>query len=390
MDYTPNNIPDNTNQASGYYPQGESGSYTPATPSPSQIYNATAPNNAPQYHYGAPQNFFNAQYLEEQRQKLLERRKHEKEIRTLGTNTGFTLFLVLGFSYLMSFVLFSPGLYSLYESNLTFASAFGIFYSVISVGLSFFIGAKLFKKSKSLDKIPFSAPKDKKQAFLLILIGFGGCLVANYITVFIRFFGEAVGIYSDYTALEDPSSTLDVVMIFIGSAIVPPLIEEFALRGVLMHSLRKYGNAFAILTSAFVFGLFHGNAVQMPFAFLCGLVIGYAVIATESLWTGIIIHCLMNAMSAISSGLIYYFDEYVSNTFFYVGSGVGIALGIVGLVIYLSRYSFNTPFKGDYMPNAPSLAGKFAKFNTSPAMIIAIILYVLQAVSQLTTTPPAN
>ena len=155
-----------------------------------------------------------------------------------------------------------------------------------------------------------------------------------------------------------------------------------------MQSLRKYGNLFAIVASAFVFGVFHGNAVQMPFAFLCGLVIGYAVMATESLWTGVIIHALMNSMSGISSALMYYFDEYTSNTFFYVGSGIGIALGIVAGVIYLKRYKDDKTSKDDCCFKEATLGEKFLKFNSSPVMIIAIILYIIQALSQLTTTPP--
>lgn len=388
MDYNPNNNPQNSGQSLGSCPQGNN--YVPPqqAPSPAEIYNATAPNNAPQYHYGTPQSFFNPQYLEEQRQKMLERRHHEKNIKALGTNTGLTLLMVLAFSYALSFLLVTPTFFKLYETNLTFASAFGIFYSAISVGLTFFIGSKLFKRNKALGTIPFNYPKDKTKTLLLVLIGFGGCLVANYVTVFLRAFGEGIGIYSDYTALQDPSSTLDVVMIFIGSAIVPPLFEEFAMRGVLMQSLRKYGDAFAIVTSAFVFGVFHGNAVQMPFAFLCGLVIGYAVIATESLWTGVIIHGLMNAMSAGSSALIYYFDEYVSNTFFYVGSAVGITFGILALIIYLTRYKKENLLKNNgYINNVPIIE-KFLKFNSSPVMIITIIIYFIQAVSQLTTTPP--
>lgn len=217
-------------------------------------------------------------------------------------------------------------------------------------------------------------------------MGFGGCLIANYITAFLRLLAEGVGIYSDYTALEEPSSLLDVIIIFIGSAIVPPLFEEFALRGVLMQNLRKYGDAFAIIASAFVFGLFHGNAVQMPFAFLCGLIIGYAVVATESLWTGIIIHGLINAMSAISSALIYYFDEYVSNTFFYIGSVVGIAVGIIALLIYSTRYKNYKLANHDKNSMGLSLGEKFSKFISSPLMILVIVLYLVEAISQLAAT----
>lgn len=387
MDYIPNNTPNITGEV---YGNNQQTANNPSTPTPSQIYNSSVTNGTPNYHYGAPHNFFNPQYIEEQRKKLIERRKHEKKIRSLGTNTGIMLLILLGISFVLSFVLVAPTFSKLYESNLTFASAFGIFYSVISVGGAFFIGSKILKNQKLFRNIPYNSPKDKKKALVLILIGFGGCLLANYITVFLRAFCEGLGIYSNYTALQDPSSTLDVVMIFLGSSLIPPLVEEFALRGVLMQSLRKYGDLFAIVTSAFVFGVFHGNAVQMPFAFLCGLVIGYAVIASESLWTGIIIHALMNGMSAISSGLIYYFDEYVSNTFFYIGSAVGIALGIIGVIIYLTKYKDNGILKNNGSYTDMSSGEKFIKFNTSPVMIIAIILYVLQAITQLTTTPPVQ
>jgi len=388
MDYTPNNnTPDTGSQQMGDSPQGNVYSATHQSPTPAEIYNANNTATGPQYHYGAPQSFFNPQYLEEQRKKLIERRHHEKTIKSLGTTTGLILLILLGISFLLSFLLVIPTFSKLYASNLTFASAFGIFYSVISVGGAFYIGSKILKSQKLFKGIPYNPPKDKTKALLLVLIGFGGCLLANYITVFLRAFGEGLGIYSDYTAMQEPSSTFDVVMIFISSSLIPPLVEEFALRGVLMQSLRKYGNLFAIVTSAFVFGVFHGNAVQMPFAFLCGLVIGYAVLATESLWTGVIIHALMNGMSAISSGLVYYFDEYVSNTFFYIGSAVGITLGIVGLIIYMTRYKNDETLKNTGSYRDMTLGEKFIKFNTSPVMIVAIILYVIQAVSQLTTTP---
>lgn len=387
MDYTPDNTTNTTGQPTVNLPQGNGYSATPQKPSPAEIYNATS-TNAPQYHYGAPQNFFNPQYLEEQRVKMLERRRHEKTIRALGTNTGLTLLILLGIASIFSYLLIVPPFSTLYNTNLTFASAFGIFYSIGSVGGAFFIGSKILKKQKLSSNIPYNLPKDRQKTLLLILIGFGGCLVANYVTVFLRAFGEGLGVYSDYSALQDPSSTFDIIMIFISSAIIPPLIEEFALRGVLMQSLRKYGNAFAIVASAFVFGVFHGNAVQMPFAFLCGLVIGYAVIATESLWTGIIIHALMNAMSGVSSALIYYFDEYVSNTFFYIGSAAGIIFGILALIIYLTRYKFDAPFKANNTHNDISLSEKFVKFISSPLMIIAVIFYVIQAITQLSTTPP--
>ena len=81
MDYTPDNNINSTGQQMGNFPQGNN--FIPPNPpqSPAEIYNANTAANGPQYHYGAPHNYFNPQYLEEQRKKLLERRHHEKRIK---------------------------------------------------------------------------------------------------------------------------------------------------------------------------------------------------------------------------------------------------------------------------------------------------------------------
>ncbi len=89
------------------------------------------------------------------------------------------------------------------------------------------------------------------------------------------------------------------IVTFIGAAVVAPLTEEFAMRGVVLGALRKYGDGFAILVSALLFGLMHGNFMQIPFAFIVGLALGFAVIKTGSVWTGVIIHFINNALAVI-------------------------------------------------------------------------------------------
>ena len=65
-------------------------------------------------------------------------------------------------------MLLTPTFSKLYDTNLTFASAFGIFYSVISVGGAFFIGSKILKSQKLLRSTPYNLPKDKTKTLLLI------------------------------------------------------------------------------------------------------------------------------------------------------------------------------------------------------------------------------
>lgn len=66
---------------------------------------------------------------------------------------------------------------------------------------------------------------------------------------------------------------------------------------MIFQSMRRFGDSFALILSAILFAMFHGNLVQAPNAFLMGLVIGYFVLYSGSLWVGVIIHMVNNILS---------------------------------------------------------------------------------------------
>lgn len=75
--------------------------------------------------------------------------------------------------------------------------------------------------------------------------------------------------------LEGVSGSADSFSMFLYSGLLAPVAEEILFRGFVQRSLRPFGRRFAIFGSAFLFGLFHGNLLQTPYAFLVGLVLGY-------------------------------------------------------------------------------------------------------------------
>lgn len=107
------------------------------------------------------------------------------------------------------------------------------------------------------------------------------------------------GINATSPPVTEAEGVFGFIVTFVGAAIIAPLTEEFAIRGVVLGSLRKYGDGFAILTSALLFGLMHGNFAQIPFAFVVGVALGFAVVKTGSVWTGVIIHFINNAAAVI-------------------------------------------------------------------------------------------
>lgn len=85
--------------------------------------------------------------------------------------------------------------------------------------------------------------------------------------------------------LESVSGTSDTVSMFLYASVLAPISEELLFRGFLLRSLRPYGKRFAIFGSAFFFGLFHGNLLQTPYAFLMGLLLGYVAVEYSLGWS---------------------------------------------------------------------------------------------------------
>ena len=81
--------------------------------------------------------------------------------------------------------------------------------------------------------------------------------------------------------------------------ILAPLIEEYIFRKQLIDRMHIYGGKLAVITSALMFGLFHGNLAQMFYAFPLGLVFGYVYLKTGKLRYSIGLHMLINCIGSV-------------------------------------------------------------------------------------------
>lgn len=97
--------------------------------------------------------------------------------------------------------------------------------------------------------------------------------------------------------LESVSGDSDTFSMFLYTALLAPIAEEVLFRGYILRSLRSFGKRFAIFGSAFLFGLFHGNLLQTPYAFLMGLVLGYVAVEYSIHWA-VFLHMFNNLVLA--------------------------------------------------------------------------------------------
>lgn len=63
-------------------------------------------------------------------------------------------------------------------------------------------------------------------------------------------------------------------------AVLPAIFEELLFRGIILNGLRQYGKWTAIIVSALLFALIHGNIDQLVYPFLLGLI--FAIIADRT------------------------------------------------------------------------------------------------------------
>lgn len=85
------------------------------------------------------------------------------------------------------------------------------------------------------------------------------------------------------------------------SAVIPAVFEELLYRRLICRELTVHGSAFAVIISALLFGLAHFSFYTFPYAFVCGLVLGFVYLKTGSAKYTAAIHFANNAFSVILS-----------------------------------------------------------------------------------------
>lgn len=209
---------------------------------------------------------------------------------------------VIGFviiQFIIPFILGAAGLLDFYQNDFMFSNIIGILISIFGIVIPFYI-VSLFYSEKDRDKCTdFGRPVSKRAFGLAVVAGLAVCLAGDYLTGGFAGFASTFGIEFKDIDIKDPTNISEIFMSVLQLAIVPALCEEFAIRGVVMQPLRKYGDRFAIVMSSLIFALMHGNMIQIPFAFVAGIALGYFAISTGSIWTSVAIHFCNNLFSII-------------------------------------------------------------------------------------------
>lgn len=297
--------------------------------------------------------------------------------------SGVSILLFLLVNTLVSTVLVIPSVSKLYASDAAFSSAFSIIASFLYIFIPFSVTALLIRiKDKQVNFFPFKKMKPKR-ALLCIPIGLTVCVAANVITNYLITLLDGLGVKlsQQSDSMAQPQSAAALFIALISTALMPALLEEYALRGVILQPLRRYGMLFAILSSSAIFGIMHGNLIQAPFAFMVGMCFAFFAIKCDSLWIGVILHMINNGFSVIISFAANRVSETTLNLVYYIIVGAVVLAGIACFVVLLltDKEFFNSGEGNIAGEEAKILSAgqKFTAFFINAPMIISFVIMLL-------------
>jgi|TARA_B110000091_G_scaffold44500_1_gene48662 membrane protease YdiL (CAAX protease family) len=104
---------------------------------------------------------------------------------------------------------------------------------------------------------------------------------------------------------------MESLIFFIGAIVLSPILEEIIFRRIILKGfLTNYTPKKAILFSAIIFGVMHGEPIQIINAFIIGLFFGWIYYKTKSIGITIALHLTANLSVFILSLLYYKYADF--------------------------------------------------------------------------------
>lgn len=188
------------------------------------------------------------------------------------------------------------------------------------------------KKRVSASGIRYVMPKAKDMALIFVL----GMAAAVSVNVIVSL-SQIARLSPKYQQVSQMIYSGSIFIEIVSAVIAAPVLEELFFRGMIYKRLRDIVNVkAAIIISALFFGAFHGNLVQLVYAFIIGLMLAYVYEKFKTIWVPIVFHIGANLISILITELL---PQSMYNAVVILGAMVvSVALTVV-LLKYVNRYS---------------------------------------------------
>lgn len=183
-----------------------------------------------------------------------------------------------------------------------------------------------------------------------------------------------------------------LLVFFVG--VLAPVCEEVVFRGAIFGGMKKEGNVFkAILASGLLFGLLHMNINQASYAFVIGVLLGFLVEATGSIFSSILFHVLVNATNAVmmvisdsfvSEEMMANADEIVTTGTLLNMMGVYLVMAVIGttiaicLLVWMSKNEGRQSILVKAWEDRKTKGGKVTSIPFYIGVVISVLFMLLE------------
>lgn len=212
---------------------------------------------------------------------------------------------------------------------------------------------------------------------------FVAAMLNNVLVYFLQFIGDLPA-----QPIPVPKNLLELAVGILIIAVVPGISEEIMHRGFLLRAYERRGSYKAVVIVSIYFGIFHFDITNFFGPVFLGLIIGYYVIRTNSIFAGMLAHFLNNTIAEL---LQYFLGEETPPdklTVSWTELQQLLLIGFVSLIItavLMVLFKKTTEGRAEITPPI-STAGRDAKAILShwPIILVLVIYFILMLLYLLT------
>lgn len=232
------------------------------------------------------------------------------------------------------------GLFGLYDGRAVYDTRYGTYMVILSAIMCVFLSVWLSSFAGAGWRTVRKDRLSGEQALSAVPIALGMLGLINLYMIGVQLLAESSpflnSLLSEYQKNVSVPATItgfEAILAGIGTGILIPVVEEFVFRGIILGEfLSTMKPDIAVLLSALIFGMMHMQPVQVGYALICGMILGYVYLFTNSIFTSIAVHSLFNLLGGVLPPLL-------SNNQYGALAQIELYCILIGIfcVLYLNR-----------------------------------------------------
>lgn len=179
-------------------------------------------------------------------------------------------------------------------------------YAVLAVSYILLALALLFKRARAKSDLiildGLGSKVNMSRVFWGVIMGIGGCLWSS---VIVELIPRHVSAVQKLTVGEGAANADPLWLEFVAVVLLSSFFEELVFRGIIFSRARVLASpTAAVIVQAVIFTSMYSGTVNMCYAFVMGILLGYAALRAGSVWAPIIIRMAFNA-ATMAANLFY-------------------------------------------------------------------------------------